>query len=486
VVELDWQSRAEAFSDHLERPRGKGRLSGAAHLGTAGGAACGDRLVFAVDLAERSGEVCVKAGFEAVGCGALTAAASAAVALVEGRHFLEAAKVGAAQIEAELGGLSAAKAHAAQLAEEALHRALGKAVWQLSLAPAAERVVVGLSGGVDSAVAAALLAERGQRPVGVTFELWRDEENDQSRSCCSAQAVAIARRLAAALGIPHLTIDLRETFKAKVVDRWAVEHRAGLTPYPCLRCNGAVRFAGLAGLADRLGAPAIATGHYARVVEVDGEPLLALARDRGKDQTYPLAAVEGRLLKRLALPLGDLAKQEVRALAAKRGLAVANRPDSQDLCFLAGTSRERLLRRLIGLAPGEGPILDRQGRVVGSHRGFTAYTIGQRKGLGLGGGGPFFVLAVDAKSNSLVVGRRAELLVERLALGRLSLRLPAEAVDGARIRARGEIHPARLEPGRRPAVRFERPVERTAPGQLACLYSGELVAGWGIIAGERP
>lgn len=479
--------RAERFRVHLETPRGRGVLPPSAAFGAAGGAACGDRLLFAVWLEDREGVQTVRAGFEAAGCGALTAAASAAVQLVEGRPFLEAAQTTAAEIDRELGGLSPAKAHAVELAEEGIHRALGAALTQVTLPREERRVVVGLSGGVDSAVAAVLLKEQGYRPVGVTFELWRDPENDPQRSCCSAQAVRSARRLARQLEIPHLTVDLRERFRHAVVERWVEEHRTGLTPYPCLRCNGEVRFSALAAIADNLGAPWIATGHYARLVEKDGKELVARGMDPRKDQSYPLAALPEAVRSRLLLPLGGLKKGEVRGVAARLGLEVAGRPDSQDLCFLAGTTRERLLARLGGIEAKEGPIQDRQGKVLGRHRGFAGYTVGQRKGLGIGGKGPLFVLAVDPRQNAVVVGPREELLVRELPLVELHLYLPAVAIDGARIRSRGGVLPAQLEAREGGGLlRFPQPVERTAPGQLACLYSGEVVAGWGIIAGERP
>src|SRR5207253_10528835 len=238
---------------------------------------------------------------------------------------------------------SAAKRHAAELAADALHRALGGAA--RAAAPLARnegRTLVAMSGGVDSAVAALLVARMGAEAVGVTLELWSDPENDGDLSCCSAQAVRSARKVAHGLGLPHLSIDLREEFRAGVVEPWLAGRAAGETPNPCVRCNGSVRLDAMLELAARLGASTLTTGHYARV-QPDG--LLRLAADQGKDQSYVLAALAPATLARLRFPLGGLHKSRVREIAARASLPVAHRKDSQDLCLLAGTphraSRER-------------------------------------------------------------------------------------------------------------------------------------------------
>ena len=212
--------------------------------------------------------------------------------------------------------------------------------------PAAGRTLVAMSGGVDSAVAA-LLASREDEVVAVTLELWSDPENDGERSCCSATAVAQARALAHSMGLPHLTIDLREQFRAGVVEPFIAGYAAGETPNPCVGCNGHVRLDAMLALADRLGCDGLATGHYARIAERDHEhgPLLRVAADRAKDQTYMLAALAPESLARMRFPLGELRKPEVRRLAAEAGLPVASKVDSQDLCFLAGTDRARFLAR---------------------------------------------------------------------------------------------------------------------------------------------
>ncbi len=478
---------AESFAQHLERPLGRGHVPPDACTGAAGGAACGDliRVSVAIERADPLGRI-FDAGFDASGCGATVAAGSAAVALVRGAPLLEAARIGTAEIEGELGGLIPPKRHAAELAADALHRALGAAARSsVSLAPAPGRSLVAMSGGVDSAVAALLMAREGERAVGVTLELWSDPENDGEASCCSAQAVRGARELAHGLGMAHLSIDLREEFRAGVVDHWLVDHAAGLTPNPCVRCNGNVRLDAMLELAERLGSRTLATGHYARVEE---GPVLRVALDEGKDQSYVLSALSPDSLARLRFPLGELRKPRVRELAERAGLGVARRRDSQDLCFLAGTRQRAFLERHGGLGVRPGPIVDRRGEVLGEHSGSHLFTVGQRHGLGIGGRSPLYVLATDAAQNTVTVGAREQLLAREVDVGEVTLHREGGLVDGVRVRAHGRLFACTLPEappaGRHARVRvvLERQAERTAPGQHACLYEGELVVGHGTIS----
>ncbi|HEV2943741.1 MAG TPA: tRNA 2-thiouridine(34) synthase MnmA [Solirubrobacteraceae bacterium] len=489
-------STTESLANHLERPAGRGHVPDGASTGAAGGAACGDLIRVSVALDQNStGGLIVDAGFDASGCGSAVAAGSAVISLIRGTPLLDAARLGPQQIEAELGGLSIAKRHAAELAADALHRALGGAVrGSAALAPAADRTLVAMSGGVDSAVAALLVAREGSEAVGVTLELWSDPENDGEASCCSAQAVRGARELAHGLGMPHLSIDLRAEFRAGVVDGWLADHAAGLTPNPCVRCNGSVRLDAMLELAGRLGSQTLATGHYARVVqcaETGGggrDPLLRTAADRAKDQSYVLSALAPGSLARMRFPLGDLHKDQVRELAARAGLAVARRRDSQDLCFLAGTRHGDFLERHGGLGHRPGPIVDQDGATLGEHRGAHAYTVGQRHGLGLSAPEPLYVLETDARANTVTVGPRGRLLSSRLAVRGVTLHREASCVDGVRIRAHGRRFDCRLDaaldPGSHPSVGVELagPAERTAPGQIACLYAGDVVVGYGTIS----
>ncbi len=305
----------------MKVPAGAGTPRPARCTGAAGGAACGDviRISLALDAEHPDGRI-HDAGFDASGCGATVAAGSATVRLLRGAHLLSAARIGAQEIARELGGLSSAKRHAAELAADALHRALGGAARErAALAHRRERSLVAMSGGVDSAVAALLVAQGGAQAVGVTLELWSDAENDGDLSCCSAQAVRGARALAHELGMPHLSIDLRAEFRAGVVDGWLVDHADGLTPNPCVRCNGNVRLDAMLELADRLGSQTLATGHYARVAADQSVPLLRTAADERKDQSYVLSALAPESLARLRFPLGRHAQAAgSRARRARR------------------------------------------------------------------------------------------------------------------------------------------------------------------------
>jgi tRNA-specific 2-thiouridylase len=428
------------------------------------------------------------------------------------------------EIAAELGGLHPAKRHAAELAADALHRALGAgARARASLAwPSADnprRVLVAMSGGVDSAVAALLIAREGHEVVCVTLELWADAENDGDRSCCSAQAVRGARALAHARGLPHLSIDLREEFRAGVVEGWLAGYAQGITPNPCISCNGSVRLDAMLELASRLGASSLITGHYARFAPAF-IPLLRVAADPLKDQSYALAALDPRSLARMGFPLGELTKAEVREIAEREGLSVAHKPDSQDLCFLAGTSLPRFLERHgadgsttdgsatdgsatdsaaarpngdraagVGSGGEEGSILDLDGRRLGSHSGAHAFTVGQRHGLGLPGGPePLFVLRTDPLANTVTVGPRAALMTRTISVRDVTLHLPGELVDGVRVRSHGPLIPCRiafdLGPGRHGGVELllQKPITRAAPGQMACLYGADVILGHGTIS----
>ncbi len=394
----------EIFEHHLSSPQGAGRIPAGSVSAVVDGGACHDRVEFGVALEKLR---VADAGFNAHGCGALTAAASAAVALTRGRGVFEAARIGPRQLAAELGGLSPGKLHAAEVVADALARALGASVSAQPMGTLASerRTLVAMSGGVDSAVAA-LLCARGEEAVAVTLELWGDRYNDAERSCCSASAVAQARALAHSMGLPHFTLDLRDAFRAGVVDPFIAGYAAGETPNPCVACNGNVRLDAMLELADRLGCRSLATGHYARVAEADhaAGPLLRVAADPAKDQTYMLAALAPESLLRMRFPLGELRKPQVREIAREAGLAVASKVDSQDLCFLAGTDRAQFLSRHGGLGDRPGPIVDRAGRVLGQHRGQHRFTVGQRRGLGVSAGHPLFVLDKHGSSNRVVVG----------------------------------------------------------------------------------
>jgi tRNA-specific 2-thiouridylase len=409
---------------------------------------------------------------------------------VEGEGVLAVARIGPEEICAALGGLSPQGRHAADLVADALHRALGALASSgeriAGPPPGAQRVLVALSGGVDSAVAALLERERGAEVVAVTLKLWADRRTDGERSCCSPQAVLGARALARQLGVPHLTLDLEREFRATVVDEFLAGHAAGRTPNPCVVCNGELRIDAMLGLADRLGASGLATGHYARVVD-DGEgPLLAAPADPAKDQTYMLSALRPASLARLRFPLAELTKPRTRELAAQAGLPVATRRESQDLCFLAGEGKGSFLARHAPLGERPGEIVDRAGGVVGRHRGHHQFTVGQRRGLGVATGEPLYVLATDAAANRVVVGRREELATRTVALRDAVLRRDGARVNQVKLRYRSRPISCRVEAGAghhpKLSLRLDQPAYGVAPGQTASLMEGERIVGHATIA----
>ena len=484
---------ATAFEAYLDDSSRRGEpLTGSAR-GSAGGAACGDLIAISLRLNEgRAADV----RFEASGCAAARAAAAATAELLDGAGLREAGLLDAAAIAAELGGLSAVGAHAADLAAEAAHRALGAAVASAEggiLAPPGdgrERVLVAVSGGVDSAVAALREREAGADVFAVTLELWSDPANDGERSCCSADAVRVARSVAQAQGIPHLTVDLRDRFRAGVVEPFLAGYAAGETPNPCIRCNGRIRIEPMVRIAEQLGATGLATGHYARTRDDGSGALLTAAADPGKDQTYMLAGLPPAVLARLRFPLGGLTKPEVRAIAAAAGLAVADKAESQDLCFLAGVGKAGFLARHGGLDDREGEVVDTAGNVVGRHSGHHRFTVGQRRGLGIAAPEPLYVLATDATTNRVVVGGEADLDTRRVRIRDATLHRPGARVGAVKLRYRSRPLACRIGgpeapgPGRhdRLDLELEAPARGPAPGQTAVLCDGDLVVGHGTIA----
>jgi tRNA-uridine 2-sulfurtransferase len=471
-----------SFEQHLREPHARGPVPAGAWVGSAGGHVCGDLVRIAIAPAD--GRIAAIT-FDADGCGATVAAASACALLADGLPLLEAARIGPGEISAELGGLSLGKRHAADLAADALHRALSKA-WadgRVGVETASGRMLVAMSGGVDSAAAALLATRAGADVVAVTLKLWADQGVDGSRSCCSPEAVIGARALAHSMGFPHITLDLQDRFRGAVVNDFIDEHARGRTPNPCVRCNGLVRFDAMLELADHVGAEALVTGHYARIEGDSDGPLLARARDAQKDQTYMLAGLAPDRLARVRFPLGELTKPEVRALAGEAGLPVATKRESQDLCFLAGTSREGFLARHGGVRARRGEVVDAGGRVLGTHDGHTSFTVGQRKGLGVATGEPLYVKSTDAATNRVVLAPRPELATRRVEVEPATLYRDATRVDRVKLRYRSSAIACRVEGGRdRLVIELADDVHGVAPGQTACFMDGDRVVGFGTIA----
>ena len=496
----------ELFDHFLRDDTRRGPAPDDAFTGAAGGAACGDLSRLSLTVAD--GRI-ASVTFDTDGCGATRAATAALAETIDGATVLEAASLSIDDAEDLLGGLQPAKRHAAQLATDALHRALSSAAGSnLPLDPATadvgpdsptliaseggrvrspERVAVAVSGGVDSAVAALLERERGADVVAITVKLWADPETDGTKACCSPEAVLGARAVAHSLGIPHFTLDLEADFRRRVVDRFVSGYAEGQTPNPCILCNGEVRLAAMLDLAQRLGATRLLTGHYARIVEDAEGPLLATGADAAKDQSYMLATLPPDLLGRLGFPLTDMTKDEVRAVAARHGLSVAKKPESQDLCFLAGQGKTGFLRRHGNLVDRDGAVVDRSGRTLGRHRGHHNFTVGQRRGIGVSLNEPGYVVATDAVANTVTVGSREELETRRIRVRDAVLHRDGARVDNVRLRYHSATLPATVgaaAPGRHDALDLEldEPFTAASPGQTAVLMDGETIVGHGTIS----
>src|SRR4051812_17941523 len=394
---------------------------------------------------------------------------------VDGDRIVEADAPGLAAPLAGRTLLEAAAVGGETLAVDALANALGPI---FRCGPSAGRTAVAMSGGVDSAVA---LLRAGRDAVGVTLRLWLDPDGPNAdRACCSPEAVIAARETCHALGLPHVTLDLREEFKRAVVTPFIRGYARGETPNPCIRCNGGFRFAELLAFAARAGCDRLATGHYARIAEHRGRMLLHRASDATKDQSYMLARLDPAQLERLWFPLGDQDKGATRAEAAGARLAVAERQESQEACFLAGDDYRTFLERH-GLDARPGAVVDVSGRELGAHDGFWRFTPGQRRGIGVSAARPLYVLDADAATNTVVVGPRDALARRRVhARGRLYADVHRAA---AKLRYRSPAvaaSVARSDSGF--SLTLDEPAFGVARGQAAVLYEGDAVVGCGTIS----
>ena len=349
-----------------------------------------------------------------------------------------------------------------------------------------------MSGGVDSSVAAALLHEQGYEVIGVTLQLWGKDVcvSSGTRLCCSVRDAMDAKVVAKRLGIRHEVLELVEAFRTHVIDYFVESYREGLTPNPCIACNDHIKFGELLEHADRLETPLVATGHYVRGAfdEARHRVTLRRAADASKDQSYVLFNLTQAQLQRARFPLGELSKPQVREIARSLGFETAEKPDSQDICFVRDRNKNGFLRRELAVGDEPGPITDTHGQLLGMHHGLLGYTIGQREGLGIAAGKPLYVVAINPAANRLIVGSREDLLRSTLVAERVnwvSIEPPQAARRiQAKIRSRHEPADATLMPEPKGAVRvtFDEPQSALTPGQAVVFYDGEYVLGGGWIA----
>ena len=357
---------------------------------------------------------------------------------------------------------------------------------EFQLAPGARRIVVAMSGGVDSSVVAALAARQpGAEVIGVTLQLYdHGEATKRAGACCAGRDIRDARAVCDRLGIAHYVFDHESSFRATVVDAFADEYLAGRTPIPCVQCNMGPKFTDLLALARDLGADCLATGHYVRRVEGPADAELHRAADPARDQSYFLFATTQEQLEFLRFPLGGLPKARVRELAAELALLVADKPDSQDICFVPDGDYASLVKKLRPEAATGGDIVDLSGRKLGEHRGLVHYTVGQRRGLEIGGTPePLYVVRLDPELQRVVVGPRAALAVAAARLERLNVLGPLDGPLTAKVRSMARPVPARMVGER---LIFDTPEYGVAPGQAAVLYAGDRVLGGGWIAETEP
>ena len=355
------------------------------------------------------------------------------------------------------------------------------------------KVVVAMSGGVDSSVTAAILKQQGYQVIGVTMQIWPSDRQayDVGRfgGCCGLDAVEDAKRVAYKLGIPHYVMSFRDIFAQKVIAHFCREYSLGRTPNPCIRCNQYIKFDALLERAKGLGADFVATGHYARIEknEADGRYLLKKGIDRRKDQSYVLYPITQEQLKHTLLPIGSFTKERVRELAREQELPAAAKPESQEICFIPDNDYPKFLKEYIPQAAKPGPILDKEGHILGKHKGILSYTVGQRKGLGTSAKEPLYVIAIEQERDTIVVGSKQDVYKNELMASELNWITIAKPKQPITVKAKIRYLHQEAEAAITPLdedkvyIKFKEPQMAITPGQAIVFYDGDTVVGGGTI-----
>jgi len=478
------------INDHFINPRNVGELTDADGIGTAGNSKDGDFLKIFIKV---DGDIICRITFKAFGCPTAIASGSMTTELAAGRRLDEAAMITSQKVEAALGGLPVNKAQCSNIGAQALQAALEDLIsrdgFKATRPMGKSRVAVAMSGGVDSSTVAALLKKEGYDVIGITMRLHNEAPTASSGACCSPLDIGDARGVAGRLGFPHYTLDMRDRFASKVIERFCAEYLSGKTPNPCMECNREIKFKGLLEIARKLGAARLATGHYVdiRHSEATGRYLVYRSVDKNKDQSYMFWGASQEVLAKLIMPLGNQTKKTTRSIAENLDLAVADKPESQEICFIPDDDYRRFLTEYAGYEPLPGPIVNQAGELLGEHNGLPFYTIGQRRGLGVTHSEPLYVLEVRAGSNTVVVGTRSEFNTKTIKAGEVNFipfdKLPAPMAVLVKYRYNMSPVGAVIEAISETEVKvtFDTPRGGVAPGQSVVFYDNEMVVGGGVI-----
>ncbi len=478
------------INDHFINPRNIGELADADGVGTAGNSKDGDFLKIFIKI---DGDIIKRIAFKAFGCPTAIASGSMTTELAAGRSLDEAAMITSQKVEAALGGLPANKADCSNIGAKALQSALEDFISRdnfKTTRPVGERrVAVAMSGGVDSSTAAALLKSEGYDVIGITMRLHNETPIESSRACCSPLDIDDARNVAARLGFPHYSLDMRDKFESKVIKRFCDEYLLGKTPNPCMECNREIKFKELLKTARQLGAEHLATGHYVdiRHNETTGRYLVYRSVDKNKDQSYMFWSASQEVLSKLLMPLGNRTKKTTRSIAENFDLAVADKLESQEICFIPDNDYRRFLTEYAGYKPLPGPIVNLTGERLGEHHGLPFYTIGQRRGLGITHSEPLYVIEIRPDSNTLIVGSKSEFNTKTILVGEVNF-IPFDNLSApmpVQVKYRYNMSPvdAAVEAISDTEVKviFDSPQGGVAPGQSVVFYDNDMVVGGGII-----